>query len=220
MDDRTAYERNPGTPMARPTERDNDVPSRPKFIKNLWYVAAWSTELDSAKPISRTIIGEPIAFYRTVNGTVVGLEDRCPHRHAPLSLGRIEGDDLKCMYHGLKFGRDGVCKFVPGSDIIPPHSTVRTFPAVERSSWIWVWMGDPDLANECDVLYATGLDDPQWLMRESAIDYAAYYTSSKFRDKDGNSAIPGFKLDVAANAFRILCFLNCVLKCTSSRSWP
>ena len=46
---------------------------------------------------------------------------------------------------------------------------------VERSSWIWIWMGDPALANPDDVIYATGLDDPQWLMRESAIDYAANY---------------------------------------------
>ena len=143
------------------------------FVKNIWYVAAWSTELGTAKPISRTVIGEPVALYRKADGAVVAMEDRCPHRHAPLSLGRIEGDDLKCMYHGLKFGSDGACKHVPGSELLPPKSAVRTFPVVERSSWIWVWMGDPALANADDVLYVTGLDDPQWLMRESAIDYAA-----------------------------------------------
>jgi vanillate O-demethylase monooxygenase subunit len=145
------------------------------FIKNIWYVAAWSTELDAAKPIGRTIIGEPVALYRKGDGAVIAMEDRCPHRHAPLSLGRIEGDDLKCMYHGLKFGSDGACKFVPGSDIVPPNSAARTFPAVERSSWIWVWPGDPAKADPDLVPFHTGLDDPQWLMRESAIDYAAGY---------------------------------------------
>ena len=145
------------------------------FIRNLWYVAAWTTELDAARPIGRTIIGEPIVLYRKADGAVVAMEDRCPHRHAPLSLGRIEGDDLKCMYHGLKFGPDGACNHVPGSDIIPPNSTARTFPVVERSSWIWVWMGDPARADSKDVLHATGLEDPQWLMREGAIDYAANY---------------------------------------------
>lgn len=145
------------------------------FIKNLWYVAAWSTELDAVKPLGRTVIGEPIALYRKADGAVVAMEDRCPHRHAPLSLGRIEGDDLKCMYHGLKFGADGVCKHVPGSTIIPPNSTARTFPVLERSSWIWVWMGDPALADPGIVPFAPGLDNPEWLMRESALDYDANY---------------------------------------------
>jgi phenylpropionate dioxygenase-like ring-hydroxylating dioxygenase large terminal subunit len=145
------------------------------FLKNIWYVAAWSHELGADAPLGLTIIGEPVALYRRSDGSVVAFEDRCPHRHAPLSLGRIEGDDLRCMYHGLRFGRDGVCVEIPGTTKVPPRTQVRVFPALERSSWIWVWMGDPALADASRVPHATGLDDPEWVMRSGGIDYAADY---------------------------------------------
>lgn len=145
------------------------------FIRNLWYVAAWSSELEPMRAIGRTIIGEPLALYRRIDGSVVALEDRCPHRHAPLSLGRVEGDDLRCMYHGLKFGTDGVCKSVPGAETPPPGLAARTYPVVERSSWIWVWPGDPALADPALVPTAFGLDNPLWSMSEGALDYAADY---------------------------------------------
>jgi vanillate O-demethylase monooxygenase subunit len=143
------------------------------FLKNIWYVAAWSHELPADAPLGVVIIGEPIALFRRSDGSVVAFEDRCPHRQAPLSLGRIEGDALRCMYHGLKFRTDGVCVEVPGSSAIPPRTSVRTFPAAERASWIWVWLGDPARADTALIPDGFGLDDPQWLMRASGIEYAA-----------------------------------------------
>lgn len=145
------------------------------FVKNLWYVAAWSHDIGADKPVGVSVIGEPIVLYRRSDGTVVALEDRCPHRHAPLSLGRIEGDDLRCMYHGLRFGCDGVCKEVPGSEAIPPRANARSFPVVERSSWVWVWPGDPANADPAHVPTAFGLDNPEWVMRSGSIDYEADY---------------------------------------------
>jgi vanillate O-demethylase monooxygenase subunit len=142
------------------------------FVRNLWYVAAWSHELGAAAPIQRVMLGEPVALYRRSDGSVVALEDRCPHRFAPLSLGRIEGDDLRCGYHGLRFGADGACKEMPAR-AAPPRIGVRTFPAVERWSWIWVWMGDPQRADASRVPEAFGVDDPRWVMRASAMDYEA-----------------------------------------------
>lgn len=145
------------------------------FIKNMWYVAAWSYELTAAAPIGRMIVGEPIVFYRKSDGSVVALEDRCPHRHAPLSLGRVNGDDIQCMYHGLVLGCDGVCKSVPGTDTLPPHTDVRTFPVAESSDWIWVWTGDPDKADVGQIPPATGLNNPHFAMQSSAMDYQANY---------------------------------------------
>lgn len=142
------------------------------FIRNLWYVAAWSHELTAEAPIGRVIIDEPVALYRKRDGSVVALEDRCPHRHAPLSLGRIEGDDLRCMYHGLRFGSDGVCKEMPGR-AAPPRIAARTFPVAERWSWIWVWMGDPAKADAALIPEAFGMDDARFTMRASALDYEA-----------------------------------------------
>ncbi|HEU4427179.1 MAG TPA: aromatic ring-hydroxylating dioxygenase subunit alpha [Myxococcota bacterium] len=145
-----------------------------RFIRNLWYVAAWSYELPEGAPIGRVIIGEPVALWRKRDGAVIAFEDRCPHRRAPLSLGRIEGDDLRCMYHGLRFGCDGVCKEMPAR-AQPPRLGVRTFPVVERWSWIWVWMGDPARADPALIPDAFGLDDSRWRMRADVMDYDANY---------------------------------------------
>lgn len=143
------------------------------FIRNMWYVAAWTTELNDA-PLSCTIINEPIVIWRRADRGLVAMEDRCAHRHAPLSLGRVEGDAIRCMYHGLKFDSVGQCLELPGSDR-PPACAIRTFPVVEKNSWIWIWMGNAAGADEHDIPAAYGLDDPKWLMNASAIDYAADY---------------------------------------------
>jgi vanillate O-demethylase monooxygenase subunit len=142
------------------------------FVRNLWYVAAWSHELTAEAPIGRVIIGEPVVLYRRPDGSPVALEDRCPHRFAPLSLGRVEGDDLRCMYHGLRFGCDGACNEMPAR-AEPPRLGVRVFPVVEKWSWLWVWMGDPARADPARIPDAFGLDDPRWVMRADVMDYDA-----------------------------------------------
>jgi phenylpropionate dioxygenase-like ring-hydroxylating dioxygenase large terminal subunit len=79
------------------------------FLRNAWYVAAWDREVSKEKPFARTLLNEPIVFYRQSDGTPVALEDRCCHRHAQLSLGVVVGDNLRCSYHGLKFDAAGAC---------------------------------------------------------------------------------------------------------------
>ena len=145
------------------------------YVRNCWYVAAWDHELKSGEVISRSIINEPVALYRAQDGTIVGLADRCCHRMAPLSLGRVEGDDLRCMYHGLKFNRAGACVEIPGQDMIPATACVKSYPAVSRHSWIWVWMGDPAKADETLIPPAVGLDHPDWTLRSGHMDYDANY---------------------------------------------
>jgi len=143
------------------------------FVKNCWYVAAWTSELPASGMIARTIINEPLLLYRTSAGDVVVLEDRCCHRQAPLSLGRREGDDIRCMYHGLKFEPSGRCVEIPGQATIPPTARVRRYAAVARHSWTWVWMGDAAAADLSLVPPAVGLDDPDWTLRHGSIDYQA-----------------------------------------------
>jgi len=121
------------------------------------------------------IIGEPLVLYRRGDGTPVALQDRCCHKRAKLSRGRLEGECVRCMYHGLKFEPDGRCVEIPGQDVIPINAFVTAFPAIERGSWIWVWMGDPARANP-DLIPATiALDDSNWDLRTGQVDYAANY---------------------------------------------
>ena len=145
------------------------------YVRNCWYVAAWDYELKPGELISRTILGEPIAVYRAGDGGLVAMADRCCHRFAPLSLGRIEGDDLRCMYHGLKFDRRGRCVEIPGQDMIPQTACVRTYPAVQKHSWIWIWMGDEARADEALIPAAVGLEEPRWTLRSGHLDYDANY---------------------------------------------
>src|SRR3954471_1224979 len=96
-----------------------------KFVRNRWYVIAWSHELPAGRLFARRIAGQPVVIYRRNDGSVVALDDRCPHRHAPLHLGRLEGDDVRCMYHGLKFNPEGRCIEVPGQVATPAALQLR-----------------------------------------------------------------------------------------------
>ena len=142
------------------------------FLRNYWYVAALDYELKD-KPLGRTIMGEPIVFFRTEDGAVAAFEDRCPHRRLPLSMGKIVGDALQCHYHGLRFDHSGKCVRVPGQDLIPQSARVRTYPVVERYHWVWVWMGDPALADPDKVADFHWLDDPNWGAKASYLHVEA-----------------------------------------------
>ncbi len=145
------------------------------WVRNAWYVAAWSHELEAGKVLARTIVDQPLALYRKGDGQVVVFEDRCCHRFAPLSMGRVENDDLRCMYHGLKFAPDGRCIEIPGQALIPQSACVHRYPTVTSGSWIWVWMGEAAQADPATIPSSTALDDPAFIMKAGQLDYAADY---------------------------------------------
>lgn len=115
------------------------------YLINAWYQAAWQSEL-IAGPVVRTLLDTPLLLFRDDGGQAVALMDRCPHRFAPLSKGRVEGSTVTCGYHGLAFDRTGQCIHNPHGPI-PPRARVRSFPVLERHDAVWVWMGDPDRAD-------------------------------------------------------------------------
>jgi len=131
------------------------------FLRNSWYVAAWDREV-GRQLLARKILGEPVVLYRRTDGTAVALEDRCCHRHLPLSLGRLEGDGLRCGYHGLRFDANGLCVEIPGQERIPPDAAIRAYPVVERFHWVWIWMGDPARADPALIPDWWWADHPDW----------------------------------------------------------
>lgn len=143
------------------------------YVRNAWYVAGWSQDLPAATPLAIELLGEALVLWRKSDGTPVAFEDRCVHRLAPLSLGRCEGDMLRCMYHGLRFAADGTVNSIPGQDIIPPQARVRAYPVIERHDWLWVWPGDPALADPALVPQAVGISEPDWILGHGQLDYAA-----------------------------------------------
>ena len=128
-------------------------------LKNAWYMAAWASEIEEKNPIGRRIADQPIVIFRTEDGILAANTDMCPHRFAPLSLGTVTGDRIRCAYHGLEFDCRGKCVGNPVGTFIPKYAEIRCYAIEERDNIIWVWMGEfedadpetiPDYSNHLD----------------------------------------------------------------------
>jgi vanillate O-demethylase monooxygenase subunit len=119
------------------------------FLRNAWYMAAWSHEVGDAL-LRRRLLSNPALLFRKSDGTVAMMIDRCPHRFAPFSMGTRSGDTITCAYHGLQFDAAGACVGNPFSEKLP-RAAVRTFPTAERDGIVWFWPGEADQANEAAI---------------------------------------------------------------------
>lgn len=132
------------------------------FPENVWYVAAYPDEV-SNKPLARTLLEQTLVLYRTKSGKLVAFEDKCIHRMLPLSRGWVVDEQLQCGYHGALYNTSGRCTAVPGQESVPDNARVRSYPIQERYGFVWVWMGNPDLATSSEPcsLY-TYLEEEGW----------------------------------------------------------
>jgi len=129
------------------------------YLRNTWYVIAWDDEVVAGALFHRRALGEDILLVRDADGVVHALRNRCPHRFAPLHLGRLDGGIIECAYHGLRFDLDGRCVHNPhGDGAIPPNAMAKAYPIVAKQLLLWIWMGDPDRANQSRIPDFIGLD--------------------------------------------------------------
>ena len=147
------------------------------FAKDVWYIAGHSEELAPGGLLGRTVAGDRVVLCRRRDGRVYALEDRCPHRRAPLSLGEmVDGDDLRCPYHGITFDSSGRCVAIPGQDHIPPRWRIRAFPVIEKYRYLWVWTGDPTkCADESSIPKFLELGEAPYTSRSGLIPVDADY---------------------------------------------
>lgn len=149
------------------------------YPRNAWWVAATSAELGN-KPLQRWILEHPIVLYRGNDGRAIALDDRCPHRWAPLSPGKVHGDDIACGYHGFRFGPDGRCTSVPTQPTVPGVARVRSYPVIEVAPFVWIWTGDPAEATEAPT--PATLDwavDPARVTASGAMEVACNFLALK-----------------------------------------
>ena len=127
---------------------------------NRWYVAGWADEVRQ-ELVPRRLLDQPVVLFRRSDGTATALQDRCPHRFAPLHMGRLVDDVIECAYHGLRFDCSGKCTFNPhGNGQIPPRVQVRSYPLIERYRLLWIWMGDAANADPAAIPEFEFLSDP------------------------------------------------------------
>lgn len=118
------------------------------FLANSWYIAAWAHEVTPGQPRAFRLLNQSVVLFRDAAGDIHALEDRCPHRGVPLSMGSIKEDAMQCVYHGLRFNGQGVCihnPHIPGS---PERLRTRSYPVLERHGAIWIWPGTPEAADQ------------------------------------------------------------------------
>ena len=131
------------------------------FPLNAWYAAAYDVEVVNAL-LPRTICNQKIVMFRKTDGTVAALEDACWHRLLPLSMGRLDGDEVTCGYHGLVYNAQGRCTHMPSQETLNPSACVRAFPVLEKHRFVWIWPGDPALADPALVPDMHWNNDPAW----------------------------------------------------------
>ena len=157
-------------PRAGPGEKGSDVPTTPAHgprvgpaLSAQRLVRRGVGPRGGAQPAGQDVAGRPIVFYRTTAGRAVALADACWHRLAPLSMGTLRGDDeIMCGYHGIRYDADGRGTSMPAQDTINPSATVHSYPVVERHRYVWVWPGDPALADPDLVPTCSGTTIPTW----------------------------------------------------------
>ncbi|HEV7935082.1 MAG TPA: aromatic ring-hydroxylating dioxygenase subunit alpha [Actinomadura sp.] len=188
------------------------APTTP-LVTNGWYIGAWSDEVGRTL-LQRWIVGRPVCFYRLQDGTVTALEDRCPHRRFPLSLGRLDGDVIECNYHGYRIDDGGVCVGV-AEQPDKPKASVHRFPLVERDGVVWIWPGDPALADESLLPDTSWLTDPGWthvhglvplkarqvLLVENLLDLT--HETFLHPSSIGNAAVAATPIDVSSEGDRV-----------------
>lgn len=144
------------------------------FVMNDWYVAAFADEI---KPqlLARTLLGRRLVFFRTSQGHVVALDDRCPHRSMPLSAGTLERDTIVCGYHGFRFNTEGDCIEVPSQTTCPKNVGTRSYRTHERGAVVWIWMGEAELADLSRLPEQDWMESAEWERSQGYLGLRANY---------------------------------------------
>jgi phenylpropionate dioxygenase-like ring-hydroxylating dioxygenase large terminal subunit len=193
-----------------------------KYLRNSWYCAGWSHEIDE-RPKGIRMLDEYLVIYRGKDHQAIAMTGRCTHRFAPLDQGVVIDDDIICPYHGLRYGADGVCKHNPhGDGFIPPRAKLNTYVVAEHNTALWVWMGDAEAADRTLLPPETALVSAEYssvrmalklpvnyqLIIDNLLDltHAPYLHSSTLANTEGMSIAdipqPGFEFKAEGDTLK------------------
>jgi 5,5'-dehydrodivanillate O-demethylase len=114
-----------------------------RYLRRFWHPVYHSVDLASGRAVPLRIMNDNFTLYRGEGGETHLTEARCPHRGTQLSTGWVEGEALRCFYHGWKFGPDGQCLEQPAEESSFCHKiSVKTWPTREYLGLIFAFLGD------------------------------------------------------------------------------
>jgi renierapurpurin 18,18'-hydroxylase len=108
-----------------------------------WYAFVSPSELNLNRPTALRRMGMNWVVWRKSNGQWIAQKDQCPHRSARLSLGWVEGDCIRCPFHGFSFNDEGQCTYVPEIDRAAPGLKVETYHLIEKTDFLWIPWRNP-----------------------------------------------------------------------------
>ena len=120
--------------------RENTFPESDwRILARYWYPVAFSHEV-TGQPYTARLLDERLVLWRLSDGAIAAAKDLCVHRGAPMSLGRVEGNEIVCAYHGLRYDASGRCVCIPAhpNGAISPRLHLQTYPVREACGLIWV----------------------------------------------------------------------------------
>ena len=143
-----------------------------------WYAVEWAHKLPAGKIIRVQIWHQAIALYRDTQGQLHALENVCPHKGVDLHTGDVVGDRLVCGYHGWEFDGSGACVRIP---YLPeqqklPCAQARAYPVQEQYGLIWLFPGDPALAELRQPPEMPEYNDPEWLAVPIDAHFQAHFS--------------------------------------------
>ncbi|MGH8001713.1 MAG: Rieske 2Fe-2S domain-containing protein [Brasilonema sp.] len=155
--------------------------------RKCWYPVCFVQDLPKNRPYSFSLYDEPFVLFRDLDGKLVCLVDRCPHRAAKLSDGQIIDGKIECLYHGWQFGSDGQCLHIPQLAIhakIPANACVQSFKIVERQGMVWMWAGVSEAAADENIPTIEELDKPEFATTDVMRDlpYDQFYFTENVMD--------------------------------------
>jgi vanillate O-demethylase monooxygenase subunit len=186
-----------------------------RALASFWYPVAHSHEVTTS-PLATTLLDERVVVYRLSDGSITAARDICYHRGVPLSLGHVEGDEIVCKYHGLRYDRDGRCTCIPAhpGGVISPRLRLDMYQAQERYGLVWVRLVDDGPQHLPELVE---WDDPDYLQVrldsveiEAAagrqvegfldVSHFAFVHKESFGEPD-NPAVPDYKVTKTGRGF-------------------
>ena len=163
--------------MPNPEAASTDL----ELVRNRWYVILESHEVPSGRPLGVTRLGMPLVLWRDSAGVLRCVSDRCPHRGAALSLGRVVDGCVECPFHGFRFDGAGACTQIPANGTDKPIPSAMRTPASEvreANGFVWLWYGETPSADRPalpDLPWFPEIDD-RYVYASFADDWDTHYT--------------------------------------------